>query len=246
MGSDQSSQIATDTGLLEAEVRRLRDKFDVLRNSSARGGASADDITEDIFVTHFSSSHESLARMTFKAFDVRHTGRVSFRDFCVVVAILSKGNDDSKIDFAFSLYDHDNKGYISKADLIDAVSVFRHSAQRLMSELGVADPEMTSDREAADIMLQSMTLEDGLGGDSSSDNGAVAVPAAAGSSFNAKDGRVSKEQFRVFCHKHPEIFKQVQTSWHALQKAALWDWEQSERAPGARRPSMTPSDCTVS
>lgn len=223
MGNDHS-QIASESGLMEAEVARLQGKFDLLRKSKVQSvtPSQPDVITEEAFVTHFSDAHEKLARKTFHAMDFRRAGTINFRDFCVVVALLAKGTADEKLDYAFSLYDQDGKGYIDEMDLLDAIDTFRHSSQRLLAELGVDG--ITTDRVAADALMTSMHSEVG-----------------------STDGKVTKDQFKQYCHNHPEIFKQVQTSFKAVQTAALWDWDCTTDQPGrGAKASLMPSDCVLS
>lgn len=219
MGNDHS-QIAHETGLLEAEVKRLELKFDALRQS-ADGRTKHDNITEASFISHFGSSQVDLAKLTFNAIDVHRQGFINFRDFCAAVAILSHGSEDDKLEYAFNLYDHHHRGVIDTKDFAATVSVFRHSSQRLLEQLGVHNPDLTSDRDAAEIVMSEM------------------------SQSNAQTDHITKDEFKAFCRTHPEIFKQVQTSFHALQQAALWDWEKTERPAHLPKPSLLPSDCAI-
>lgn len=215
MGND-TSKIAGETGLVEWEVKRLHEKYDMLSRADALDAKSAK-LDEGLFVSKFPDSQEQLAHLIFHAMDIEETGFIDFREYCVAVAVLSKGSADEKMEFAFNLYDTGNKGFISLEDLDQMVTIFRASSKRLISKLKEAEGAEEDDALAASHLFNSMNPD--------------------------TNGRVSKEEFFNFCRRNPEMFEQIGAAFNALKRASYWDWDRNP-AEGTK-PSVLPSDCSV-
>lgn len=193
---NENAKIASETGLVEWEVERLRGKFDSLRQR-ALTSREVDELTESVFVSKFPPTQERMARLIFQAMDVERKGVVDFRQFCVAVSVLSRGSTADKVDLAFSLYDKDRKGYIDASDVTHMLQTFKQSSRSILEALGVHNP--ISETVATNTVLTSMNP--------------------------GKGQTVTKAEFVEFCQKHPEVVEQVQVAYTALKRAAYFDWD---------------------
>ena len=149
MGSE-NSRIAQTTGMLESDVDRLHEKYQLMTSTAGE----KHELNEAQFVSKFPPQQSELATMIFNAMDINKAGVVDFREFCMAVAVLSQGSKDDKVNFTFALYDRDRKGYIGADDLRRVVTVFKRSSESLLSSLGVQ--HQVSERAAASTIFESM------------------------------------------------------------------------------------------
>ncbi|OQR71580.1 neuronal calcium sensor 1-like [Tropilaelaps mercedesae] len=53
---------------------------------------------------------------------IRNNGVITFKEFIRAISITTKGSIDEKLNWAFDLYDIDNDGFVTRAEMLDIVT----------------------------------------------------------------------------------------------------------------------------
>ncbi|KAL1516403.1 hypothetical protein ABEB36_000321 [Hypothenemus hampei] len=138
------------TRFTQDEIKRIYRGF----KAECPTGVVREDTFKMIYAQFFPQGANSgqYAHYVFNTLDQDHSGLISFEDFVQNLSILSRGSIEEKLRWAFSLYDINGDGYITKEEMTDIVS----SVYDLIGKL--ADPCIDEDtiKEKVDRIFQKM------------------------------------------------------------------------------------------
>jgi Ca2+-binding EF-hand superfamily protein len=78
----------------------------------------------NMYATYFPNGDaEAFAEHVFLSYDSNGDGVVDFREFICALSIMSRGTFDQKLSWAFSLYDINDDGSVTRDELLDIIGV---------------------------------------------------------------------------------------------------------------------------
>ncbi|KAG8199173.1 hypothetical protein JTE90_016004 [Oedothorax gibbosus] len=145
-------------------------------------GMVKEETFKGIYAQYFPKGAETTqyAHYVFNSFDHDNTGAITFTDFVIGLSVLARGSLQEKLRWAFSLYDINGDGYITKDELSKIV-------QAIYELMGKAVEPMIEDhttRDHVDRVFQKLDIN--------------------------KDGLVTIEEFLDSCQRDENITRNMQ------------------------------------
>lgn len=108
------------TKFSEAEITQWYDNF----TKQCPSGRITPTEFEAIYARFFPESDaKSYAQHVFRSFDTNEDGTLDFREYVVALHMTSSGKITLKLEWAFSLFDVDGNGYLSKSEVCEICAV---------------------------------------------------------------------------------------------------------------------------
>ncbi|CAH8864531.1 unnamed protein product [Trichobilharzia szidati] len=149
---DAVEELLTQTSFTEAEIQ---DWYKGFLKECPTGHLSIDDFKR-VYTKFFPYGESTrFAECVFRTFDKNRDGLIDFRDFLSSLNITSRGDLPQKLRWAFTMYDLDNDGYISRQDLIEVLTAIY---AMVGSAVEFTDSEATPERRTEKI-FQLMDLD---------------------------------------------------------------------------------------
>ncbi|XP_070800573.1 recoverin [Pituophis catenifer annectens] len=96
--------------------------YDAFKKQCPDGRISKADF-EKIYANFFPNSDPKVyARHVFRSFDTNDDGTLDFREYIIALHLTSSGKTDLKLEWAFSLFDVDRSGEISKNEVLEIIA----------------------------------------------------------------------------------------------------------------------------
>lgn len=130
MGNSRSSALSREvlqelrasTRYTEEELSRWYEGF----QRQCPDGRIRRDEFERIYGNFFPNSEpQGYARHVFRSFDTNDDGTLDFREYIIALHLTSSGKTHLKLEWAFSLFDVDRNGEVSKSEVLEIITVSR-------------------------------------------------------------------------------------------------------------------------
>ncbi|XP_008329092.1 visinin-like [Cynoglossus semilaevis] len=152
MGNTKSSAVSKEiledlklkTKFSETEIVQWYENF---QRQCPSGRISKEDF-QNIYSKFFPDSEvNSYAQHVFRSFDTNDDGTLDFKEYIIALHLTSTGKTTRKLEWAFSLFDVDKNGYITKSEVKEiCTAIFKLIPKEEMVKL--PEDENTAEKRA--------------------------------------------------------------------------------------------------
>ncbi|XP_049820537.1 Kv channel-interacting protein 1 isoform X3 [Aethina tumida] len=147
---DSLEALCKATRFTQAEIKRIYRGF----KAECPTGVVKEDTFKTIYAQFFPQGVNSsqYAHYVFNTLDQDHSGLISFEDFVQNLSLLSRGSLEEKLRWAFTLYDINGDGCITREEMTDIVTAIYD----LMGKLAEPTIEEDTVKEKVDRIFEKM------------------------------------------------------------------------------------------
>ncbi|EFA83231.1 calcium-binding protein [Heterostelium album PN500] len=176
IGSLKKEEVEQLVSSSHFDAKELKSLFKDFKKDSPGGGVIGKTEFRDI-MTQMGIADTFLHELLFNVFDKNKDNTINFQEFVCGLSVITRGTPEEKIEFAFSLYDLDGNGYITKKEMESILE----SMYRLVGPFVTCSGKRLDQQDMIDDFFEKMD-----------DNG---------------DGMISLEEYKRGTLKNPDIIQ---------------------------------------